>query len=79
MKTLTYGALGLASGVIFAAASVLLHPAASAVVALAILLYAGLMATGKKAPFLQRLLIAVIIGAAIGVLLRVIELTTGAA
>ncbi len=77
--TLSHAALGLASGMIFAAATVFLHPAASVVVALAILLYAGLMATGKKAPFLQRLLIAVIIGAAIGVLLRVIELAAGAA
>jgi hypothetical protein len=64
MKTLAYSALGLASGVVFAAASVFLHPAASFAVALAILLYAGLMAIGKKAPLLQRLLIAVIIGAA---------------
>lgn len=79
MKTLACGALGLASGVVFAAASVFLHPAASFAVALAIMAYVGLMAAGKKAPFLQRLLIAVIIGAAIGVLLRVIELTTGAA
>ncbi len=76
--TLSHAALGLTSGVIFAAASVLLHPAASAVVALAIMAYVGLMATGKKAPFLQRLLIAIVIFTGIGVLLRVIELAAGA-